>query len=139
MDMPAPTQTRPKQAAGGRTDDLRIMLQYALDTNRELAEEKRQLAVRNAMLESRVAALEHEVDAALTSFSHQELLLLGGYIVSLRPGLDVPFAASCPKLRAVGQGRTKSKALADLKDAMDFSLEYLAESGQPIPAKDLEG
>ena len=90
------------------------------------------------MPEATVAELEEEVDVVLMSFAQQELRVLDGYLIAVRPGVDVPVVAECPKLRAVAQGETEEAVLADLKDAMGFSLEYISEYGKPIPAKDVE-
>jgi len=97
------------------------------------------LSQENAMLVQAIDALERELEAIQTSFANQELRVLEGYLISVRPGIGVPFAAWCPKLRAVAQGDSMEDALADLRDAMGLFLTYKTESGQAVPPKDVEG
>ena len=89
-------------------------------------------------LMEQVAELEEEVEVILTSFANQEFRILDGYIVCVRPGIDVPFVAECPKLRAVAQGDTLEETLADLREAMNLFMECRQDHGKPIPPKDVE-
>jgi len=103
-----------------------------------LSRQVAELESENTRLAESIAELEREIEAIQTSYANQDLLVLDGYLVSVRPGLDVPFAARCPKLRAVGQGATRDEALAELREAMAFFLAYCHDAGKPIPAKDVE-
>ena len=84
-----------------------------------------------------IARLEREVEALLTSFAHEELLVVDGYLVSVCPGVDIPFVARCPRLRAVAQGQTRDEALSELRDAMSEYLAYATEAGD-VPPRDVD-
>jgi len=92
---------------------------------------------RVAELEREVDALVEENHALLTSFADQELRVLDGYLVAVCPGLEVPFVATCPALRAGSQGATLDEALSELRDAMDVFIAYMKETGQPVPPQDV--
>ena len=91
-----------------------------------------------ADLRKLVAELEDQVEEVFTSVARQELYLLNGYMISVRPGTEAAFIARCPTLRAVAQGATFEETIADLKEAMIVSLAVYAESGEPVPPKDTE-
>ncbi|WP_273843183.1 type II toxin-antitoxin system HicB family antitoxin [Rubrobacter calidifluminis] len=50
---------------------------------------------------------------------------------------DGGFVASIPSLPGVyGQGETEEEALEDVKAALEFTLESMAERGEELPAGD---
>ena len=103
-----------------------------------LARRVAELESEQATLTETIAELEREIEAIETSFASQELLVLDGYLVAVRRGINVPFAARCPKLRAIAQGETVEQTLAELREEMAFFLAYRSEAGKPIPPKDVE-
>ncbi len=75
--------------------------------------------------DKRLAWADRLHNAILESYARQELLLLDGHLVAVRPGVDVPWAAVCPARRAVGQGQTRQAALEDLQEAIRVSENQL--------------
>jgi antitoxin HicB len=50
---------------------------------------------------------------------------------------DGGYIATTPALAGVaGQGETKQKAVEDLKEAIDFTVHDMFESGDPLPEAD---
>lgn len=59
-------------------------------------------------------------------------------MVVVEPDLeDGGYIATTPSLAdVVGQGETKREALADLEEALDFTLHDMISSGEPLPEED---
>ncbi len=59
--------------------------------------------------------------------------------VLIYPGEDGWFVAECPSLPGcISQGRTRSQAIANIREAIDLMLEELQEQGEPVPDDTLE-
>jgi predicted RNase H-like HicB family nuclease len=59
--------------------------------------------------------------------------------VIVYPGEDGLFVAECPSLPGcVSQGKTKTEALDNIREAMDLYTEVLVENGKPVPEDLLE-
>ena len=89
-------------------------------------------------LRKMVSELEDEVEALQVSVSKQELFIVDGYLVCVRPGTTATLIARCPTLRAVAQGESLGAVIADLRDAMAVSIEGRRQLGDTIPEKDTE-
>jgi antitoxin HicB len=56
------------------------------------------------------------------------------YRVVIEPDEDGVFVAECPALPGcISQGKTRSEALANIKDAMTGYLASLKNHGEPVP------
>jgi len=56
------------------------------------------------------------------------------YTVMIRKAPDGMYIASCPAVpEAHSQGETYAEALANIKEAIELSLEYRRERGEEIP------
>ncbi|HUN82289.1 MAG TPA: type II toxin-antitoxin system HicB family antitoxin [Phycisphaerae bacterium] len=54
--------------------------------------------------------------------------------VVLFPGEDNYWVAECPSLPGcISQGKSKSEAVANIKEAIDGWIETMSAHGQPIP------
>lgn len=60
------------------------------------------------------------------------------FTVVVKPDLgDGGYIATTPSLSGVvGQGETKQEAVADLEEALDFTLHDMISSGEPLPEED---
>lgn len=60
------------------------------------------------------------------------------FVVVVEPDLeDGGYIATTPTLSGVvGQGETKQEALADLEEALEFTVQDMISSGEPLPEAD---
>jgi predicted RNase H-like HicB family nuclease len=59
--------------------------------------------------------------------------------VILYPGEDGYWVAECPSLPGcISQGKTKSEAISNIKEAIELYIETLKENRQPIPEDTFE-
>ena len=59
--------------------------------------------------------------------------------VIVYPGEDGLFVAECPSLPGcISQGKTKTEALDNIREAIDLYAEVLVENGKPVPEDLLE-
>jgi predicted RNase H-like HicB family nuclease len=59
--------------------------------------------------------------------------------VIIYPGEDGYWIAECPSLPAcISQGKTKTEAIGNIKEAIELYIEVLKEEGRPIPEDNLE-
>jgi predicted RNase H-like HicB family nuclease len=59
--------------------------------------------------------------------------------VILYPGEDGYWVVECPSLPGcISQGKTKTEALINIKEAIDLYIEVLIEDGESIPEDTLE-
>ncbi|MEH2144914.1 type II toxin-antitoxin system HicB family antitoxin [Nostoc sp.] len=59
--------------------------------------------------------------------------------VIIYPGEDGSWVVECPSLPArISQGKTKTEAIANIKEAIELYIEVLQEEGRPIPEDHLE-
>ncbi len=59
--------------------------------------------------------------------------------VVLRRGEDGYWVVECPSLPGcISQGRTKADAIANIKEAIDGSVETMQAHGQPVPDEGLD-
>lgn len=85
-----------------------------------------------------IGELEAELEALRVSAAKEEIYVVDGYFIAVRPGTDVPLVGRCPTLHALGQGSTFDEVVADLREAVKVALEGRAYFGRPIPPKDLD-
>ena len=61
------------------------------------------------------------------------------FVVTLEDGEDGYIVASCPALPGChSQGKTKEKALANIKEAIEGYIASMREQGEPIPVQAVE-
>src|SRR5215208_3561161 len=71
-----------------------------------------------------------EFDAAKTSEKNTRML----YRVTIELDEDGVFVAECPTLPGcISQGKTRTEAIANIKDAIQGYLASLKKHGEPIP------
>ena len=59
--------------------------------------------------------------------------------VIIYPGEDGYWVAECPSLPpCISQGKTKTEAIANIKEAIQLYIELLEDEGRPIPEDHLE-
>lgn len=60
------------------------------------------------------------------------------FMVVVEPDFeDGGYIATTPSLAGVaGQGETKREAIADLEEALDFTLQDMINGGEPLPEED---
>jgi predicted RNase H-like HicB family nuclease len=59
--------------------------------------------------------------------------------VIIYPGEDGYWVAECLSLPAcISQGKTKTEAIGNIKEAIELYIEVLKEEGRPIPEDNLE-
>jgi predicted RNase H-like HicB family nuclease len=59
--------------------------------------------------------------------------------VIVYPGEDGLFVVECPSLPGcISQGKTKTEALDNIREAIDLYMEVLVENGKPVPEDLLE-
>jgi antitoxin HicB len=58
------------------------------------------------------------------------------YTVFIRQVPDGTFVAACPLIpEALAQGETYEECLANVKEALDLSLEFRRERGEEVPSE----
>ena len=61
------------------------------------------------------------------------------FVVTLEDGEDGYIVASCPALPGChSQGKTKKKAIANIKEAIEGYIAVMREQGEPIPVQAVE-
>ena len=59
--------------------------------------------------------------------------------VIIYPGEDGYFIAECPSLPGcISQGKTRSEAIENIREAIQLYIEVLLEKGQPVPTEKFE-
>jgi len=59
--------------------------------------------------------------------------------VIIYPGEDGYFIAECPSLPGcISQGKTRSEAIENIREAIQLYIEVLLEKDQPVPAEKFE-
>jgi predicted RNase H-like HicB family nuclease len=89
-------------------------------------------------LRRRIEELEELVERFYDAIVDLQVLVIDGYFVKIwADPEDGGFVAECPTVRATSQGGTRDEALANITSGIEEMLDHLADSGHPVPAKDV--